>query len=204
MTDYSDRLRKADWTVRPVSLALAEDFIARHHYAGGASNTAVYQHGLFRRDRLSECSGIAWWLPPTRAAAEKTYPEDWQGVLSLSRLAIAPGVPKNACTFLLSRSIRLMDRDRWPCLVTYADEWQGHAGTIYRAAGWAYEGLTKPERIYTRDGVMVARKAGPKSRTHDEMIEIGCECVGRFARHKFTLKKSDRPVSVRRQMEMLL
>lgn len=33
----------------------------------------------------------------------------------------------------------------WPCLVTYADEWQGHNGSIYRADNWDSVGTTKRE-----------------------------------------------------------
>lgn len=159
----------------------------KYHYAAGASNTAVYLHGLFRKGDIfdEQCVGIAWWIPPTKAAALATYPKRWQGVLSLSRLVIEPGVPKNACTFLLAGSRRLIDRSLWPCLVTYADEWQGHLGTIYKADNWQYVGKTKPERGYVTAGRMTARKAGPKTRTHSEMLELGAEMIGTFAKHKF-------------------
>lgn len=112
-------------------------------------------------------------------------PPHWQGVICLSRLVIVPGIPKNAATFLLSRSRKLIDRARWPCLVTYADTWQGHTGGIYRADNWTYAGLTKPERTYVLEGRMVARKA-TVSRTHAEMLALGAQCIGSFAKHKFT------------------
>ncbi len=182
-----DRLRKADWTVRDVEIPVARRMVERHHYAAGASNTATYLHGLFREGDIFEeqCCGIAWWIPPTRSAAEATYPTNWQGVLCLSRLVILLEIPKNACTFLLARSRKLIDRIAWPCLVTYADEWQGHTGGIYRADNWKYVGLTRAERTYRVKGRMVARKAGGKTRTHGEMMELGAELVGSFAKHKF-------------------
>lgn len=185
---YEDRLKRADWTVRSISIEAARPFIEENHYAAGASNTAVALHGLFRVGDIfdGQCLGIAWWIPPTKSAALATYPDRWQGVLALSRLAIAPGVPKNACSFLIARSIRLIDRKAWPCLVTYADKWRGHDGTIYKATGWEYLGLTKPQKTYVdRHGRMVSRKAGPKTRTHSEMIALGAQCVGSFAKHKF-------------------
>ncbi len=184
----TDRLRKADWTVRDIEIAVARRMCEKHHYAAGASNTATYLHGLFREGEIfaEQVCGIAWWIPPTRSAAEATYPDRWQGVLCLSRLVIMPGVPANACTFLLARSRALIDRLAWPCLVTYADTWRGHTGAIYRADNWHYVGLTRPERTYTIRGRMVARKAGGKTRTHAEMIELGALMVGSFAKHKFT------------------
>jgi hypothetical protein len=182
-----DRLRKSDYEVRPVDISTARQMVELFHYAAGASNTATYLHGLFKRDDFfnGQCLGVAWWIPPTKSAALATFPEDWKSVLSLSRLVIAPGVPKNACTFLLSRSRKMIDRQAWRCLITYADDWRGHTGNIYRADNWKYAGKTKPERCYVRNGRMVARKAGQRTRTHGEMLALGAECLGAFSKHKF-------------------
>lgn len=179
-----DRLVKSQWDVRTIPLSVARDLVQRFHYSGGASNTATYRHGLFKRGS-DVCLGAAWWIPPTKSAALATFPENWKGVLSLSRLVVHPDVPANGASFLLARSRRAIDPAKWPCLVTYADEWQGHSGGIYRADNWVYCGLTRPERTYVRDGIMVARKAGPKTRTHAEMLALGAEMVGSFAKHKF-------------------
>lgn len=182
-----ERLRKSDWEVRPVGIATARRLVEKYHYAAGASNTAVYLHGLFRKGEIfdEQCVGVAWWIPPTWSAAEATFPTRWQGVLCLSRLAVEPSVPKNACSFLLAGSRKLIDRDMWPCLVTYADEWQGHTGGIYRADNWQYVGKTKPQRTYQIAGRMTAHKAGGRTRTHAEMLALGAECIGSFAKHKF-------------------
>ena len=188
VTDYEERLKKENWEVRPLSsLDAARLLVRRYHYAGGASNTATYLHGLFRSGEFWEvnCSGVAWWIPPTKSAALATFPDNWRGVLCLSRLVVTPDVPKNGCSFLLGGSMRLIDRRRWPCLVTYADEWQGHEGTIYKATNWQHVGMTTPETTFVKDGRMVARKAGPNTRTKQEMLDLGAEVVGRFAKHKY-------------------
>lgn len=182
--DQLVRLRRSEWEVLTVDLAVAQDLVRRFHYSGGSANTATYRHGLFMKGHRL-CLGVAWWIPPTKSAANATYPEDWKGVLALTRLAIAPEVPKNGASFLLGASMRMIDRDRWPCLVTYADEMQGHTGAIYKATNWEYCGMTAKEATWFKDGRMVSRKAGPKTRTRDEMLALGCEMVGRFAKHKF-------------------
>lgn len=179
-----ERLRADEWEVRTVPLVTCQAFVHDLHYSGGGSNTATARHGLFRRGG-ERCRGIAWWIPPTRAAAHATYPPNWRGVLALSRLAIDPDAPRNSASFLLARSRRLIDRQIWPCLVTYADEWRGHTGAIYRADNWEYMGRTKPERVYVKNGRMIARKAGPNTRTHAQMLAMGAECLGAFAKHKF-------------------
>lgn len=180
--------RKGDWEVRPCPLDLVRELVEAHHYARGGSNTGTYTQGLFPKGAVwsVECAGVAWWLPPTKTAALANHPANWRGVLSLSRLVVVPGVPKNACSFLIRHAMRFIDRAAWPFLLTYADEWQGHLGTIYLAAGWKFAGWTKPERCYVRAGRMVSRKAGPKTRTHTQMLAMGCECVGTFRKRRFT------------------
>lgn len=184
-----DRLRSAEWTVRDVSISVARRLIESEHYARGASNTATFLHGLFREGDIfdEQCRGVAWWIPPTKSAALATFPKNWKGVLALSRLAILPDVPRNACTFLLARSRKLIPAEVWPCLVTYADDWRGHTGAIYRADNWQYFGKTKPERTYVIDGKMTSRKAGPHTRTHAEMTALGAQMIGSFAKHKYVM-----------------
>jgi hypothetical protein len=183
-------LHKKQWWVQTVPLATVQQLVAQYHYAKGGSNTAVFRHGLFRRTHPDTCLGAAWWIPPTKSSAMATYHVNWKAVLSLSRLVIVPDVPKNAASFLLMRSVAEIRKDtRWQCLVTYADEWQGHTGGIYKAAGWKYVGKTKPERVYVdASGRMVARKAGPKTRRHQEMVDLGCRCLGSFSKHKYVLQ----------------
>ncbi len=183
---YSGRLLASEWEVKPIPVSIGRGLVQQFHYAGGASNTATFLHGLFQIGN-PECLGCAWWIPPTRTAANATYPKDWKAVIALSRLVVKPGVPKNACTYLMARSIRLIPASRWPCLVTYADEWRGHKGTIYKAANWTPMGRTKPEVTYTLHGRMVARKRGPKTFTNPEMLAMGCKFEGRHAKQKFVI-----------------
>jgi hypothetical protein len=183
------RLRKQEWVVAGCDQQLAEQLVKEEHYAKGASNTATYLHGLYPAGWYwyAECVGVAWWIPPTRSAAEAWAGDAWEGVLSLSRLAIMPDVPKNAC----SKSVRKIDRSRWHTLVTYADDWRGHDGAIYRACGWEYSGKTNPEAVYTINGRMTARKAGGRTRTHAEMLALGAVFHGRFAKSRYCLRCRD-------------
>lgn len=193
----TESLRAGDWTVEAISRPLAVELVAAFHYAQAGPNTATALHGLFRQDDPMTCHGVAWWLPPTRPAAASVYPCDPSAVLALSRLVIAPDVPRNAASFLLSRAERLI-RDAppatsragrvklWRCLLTYADTRLGHTGAIYRAAGWEYLGLTRPEPAWVDgDGQLVSRKSGPRTRTVAEMTDLGYRVAGAFPKHKF-------------------
>lgn len=180
----------SDFEVRDVAHGIAAAFIREYHYARGCSNTGVYSHGLFvRGDTENVLLGAAMWLPPTRRAAESVNLENWRGVLSLTRLAVHPEMPRNSASFLIGRSIRAIKRDRrFSDLVTYADESQGHEGTIYKATNWAYVGRTGPyPRWVSAEGRQVARQS-TKSRKDADMLALGHRRDGSFFKHKFTMR----------------
>jgi len=178
---------KKEWHVADVSLKVAQALVQEFHYSRGGSNTAVYIHGLFRHGD-EKCQGIVWWLPPTRVACESVNRNHWRQVLSLTRMVILPGVPKNACSFLLAQSVKRIKKEgQFVSLVTYADESQNHKGGVYRAANWNYVGRVGPyPRWVDSAGKQVSKKA-TASRTEREMESLGHVKVGSFYKHKFVL-----------------
>jgi len=180
-------LRRADWIVRESDDAVAERLCMAFHYSGGAAKTSVYVHGLFPRESFweADCMGAALWMPPTIATARAVAAEDHNGVLALSRLVVDPSVPRNGATFLLGRAMRLIDRARWPVLVTFADTWRGHTGAIYRATGWRDDGLGQPKAVFTRNGRMMSTKNGTKTRNYAQMIAMGCTYEGSYPKRRF-------------------
>lgn len=183
-------LKKKEYFVKAISLAVCQEMVKEFHYAKGGSNTAVATHGLFHVNNPDKCLGVAWWLPPTKSAALANYPPNWKAVLSLSRLVILPEMPQNAASFLIAGSIRLIKQDkRWEYLLTYADSYRNHVGTIYRATNWNFLGETKPQAVWVNsEGRMIARKAGPRTRTKSEMQQLGYTLLGEFSKYRYGMK----------------
>lgn len=66
----------------------------------------------------------------------------------LARLWISDMIPRNAETWLIGKSVKHVKR-KYPdvkFLVSYADPSAGHAGTIYKAANWKFDGMTDEGR----------------------------------------------------------
>lgn len=173
-------VRAKDWQIQSVpDHGEAVRFIRRYHYAHGAGNTSTYRHGMYRADPaylplVGELVGVTVWIPPTRAAAETVAGTGWQGVLCLSRIAIAPEIGTNGASFLLGRSMALIDRKRWPVFLTYADKGQGHTGSIYRATNWECLGEVPAGDTWTSpDGRQMGRKRGGKTLRAADMIAAG-------------------------------
>lgn len=188
MTGKAGDLRKADWTVRDISLPIARRFIRRFHYARGEPNTGVAIHGLFRADAFwdEEVLGVAWWLPPTKPAALHAFPDNWRGVLSLSRLAVHPTVPRNGPTFLLGF---LHAADRPPTLAVFPHLCRRAHGPYRRDlrrnqldAQWQDK---KRGRLRARRRPDRQKKAGPKTRTVDEMAALGAIRLEPSEKHRF-------------------
>lgn len=181
-------LRKEDgWSVKTIYLSTALECVKQWHYAKTASNTATARHGLF--DPNGEVVGACIWIPPTKGAA-LTVSQEWQGVLACSRLVCSPACPKNAASFLLGRSIKLLPY-RWHTLLTYADSNQGHTGQIYKATNWEYLGPVPAGDVWTHieTGQQRGRKRGPKTMLASEMVAEGYVKNPPGVKHKFVIRR---------------
>lgn len=82
--------------------------------------------------------------------------------------------------------LRILDSERrWTCLLTYADESQGHEGTIYKATNWHYLGRGRPTpRWLDANGRQVSTQA-TTTRTVSQMRALGYRVEGKFSKRKF-------------------
>lgn len=65
---------------------------------------------------------------------------------------------------------RLIDRTRWPVLVTYSDESVGHTGHVYKCSGWQPTMRNKASTLTTTDGRRVSRYSNGKQADHPTAV----------------------------------
>lgn len=138
-----------DYDLRPTSLAIVRDLCERFHGYGSAGNAATYAFAVYEND---EPVAAYAWQPPPPGAARALAPTAPFGVLALSRMAAVPRGERrlNHVSRPLRRQMRrLIDRERWPVLVTWSDEGEGHTGHVYRCSGWT--ATTRNERPFFLD-----------------------------------------------------
>lgn len=124
------------YTMTECSLAVVADLCRRHHGYGSAGNNATYAFAVYENDRPI---AAYVWQPPAPGAARSVCPEAPQGVLMLSRMVAVPREARalNHVSKPLRRQMNtLIDRTRWPVLLTYSDEGEGHTGHVYKCSGW--------------------------------------------------------------------
>jgi hypothetical protein len=135
------------------------------HGYGGAGGSATYAF-VVREDGVNVA---AWaWQPPPPGAAQSVCPEAPHGVLSLSRMVALPRDERELQH--ISKPLRWqmrnpngIDRTRWPVLVTYSDEGQGHSGHVYKCSGWQATTRRRVPVFETEDGVRASSYANGAS-----------------------------------------
>lgn len=124
------------YDIRPITMNEVRALCERFHGYGSSGSVAVYAFGVYEGETLVAAYA---WQPPPVGAAKSICPEAPAGVLALSRMV---AVPKSERALAhVSKPLRvvmrrMIDRTRWPVLVTYSDEGQGHTGHVYKCSGW--------------------------------------------------------------------
>lgn len=122
------------------------------------------------------------WQPPPPGAARAVCPEAPQGVLSLSRMVAVPKTErqlKHISKPLRRQMNHMIDRTRWPVLVTYSDEGQGHNGFVYQCSGWSPTVRSK-RPVYEDDNG--ARRSSYSNGKHGrrELVKAGHTWIQRW------------------------
>jgi hypothetical protein len=130
--------------------------VQRCHGYGSAGRLSVYSFGVYERGDL-----VAGWLwqPPPPGAARAVAPGAPAGALALSRMVAVPRHERRLrhISRPLRRQMRvLIDRTRWPVLVTYHDHGQGHSGHVYKCSGWQRDGNRMVKYAEREDGSRVS------------------------------------------------
>lgn len=164
--------RARDYVFGPAPLADARALVIAHHYTKSASNTGR-AFGAWREGVLV---GAVIFLPPPRGSAVKHAISTPARVVSLSRCVVAPDEPTNAASMLIGRSLRWIRASRrYDVVVTYADESEGHTGTIYRATNAEYLGRSAPAPFWVDSGGRRVSRISTRPRTSAEMSALGLE-----------------------------
>lgn len=134
-------------------------FIEYHGYRS-LSSSLTYGFAVIENEK--PVAAFAW-QPPPPGSAKSVCPEAPHGVLSLSRMVAVPKDHrrlKHISKPLRRQCNHLIDRTRWPVLVTYSDEGQGHNGFVYQCSGWTPTIRSKRPVSETPDGARASCYSG--------------------------------------------
>jgi len=138
--DLFDSSWRLGCSVSPCSISAVDSFV-QSHYLRKRPAIVLLCLVMLHGDTPVGC--VVYSAPP-REASVRYGGTTWE----LARLYLLDEVPKNAETWLISKSVRWIKRNRSDVkhLVSYADPSAGHKGTVYRAANWRCDGRTDDDR----------------------------------------------------------
>lgn len=172
--------------VKKIKSSVGKDFIRKHHYTRSCHNGPMC-YGLFREDDL--IGVIAFATPISENVRASVYgPDRKNEVTELHRLIILDGTKTNAESWFIAKALKLLKKDRpnYSAVVSFADETQGHVGTIYKATNALYQGTTAKAWFFRdqENRLRHPRQSGHNV-TREEAEEWGWTRERREAKHRY-------------------
>lgn len=126
--------------VEQISYQEAMEIVVANHYLHRKAPCSL-AFGLFHQVNPLECLGVVCYGVSASSTLLKGIcgVEQANNVYELTRLWVNDCVPKNGESFLIGRTLRLLDKE---IVVSFADSSQGHVGVVYQATNWFYTGLS--------------------------------------------------------------
>lgn len=151
-----------------ISRDTAKPFIEKVHYTHSIGKVSVAyglfdnelfdKNGLFETSRL--CGVITFGQVSSRDLAQSIYiGGDQSNTFEFLRMAVLDDC-KYPRTKFISKAIKLLKKDfpQIKCLVSFADQTEGHFGYVYQASNWLYCGTTGKKYHFIVDGKRVNKR----------------------------------------------
>lgn len=146
------------YVVEPCARTQIRGFVEENHYS--ASINGVISDYCFALRDAERLIGAAIFGRMAMAGQYKRFSDNPKKVIELRRLCCIDDTLKNTESFFIARCLKwLRDNTEIDIVVSYADEDQGHQGTIYKASNFAYLGFKPGGRIIAFEGKQYHDKA---------------------------------------------
>lgn len=176
-----------DYEVKQIKFSIARDYIKEYHYSHGSHNGASPCFGLYDGEDL--IGALMFATPCSERVRASVFGEEYKSnVTELHRLHIKDVTPKNTESWFISRSLKLLKQIKpeiW-AVITFADQTEGHTGTIYKATN-AYRlgSSTKATFYLDEEGRLRHPRQNGKNISKEEATEKGWKPVKRDGKMRF-------------------
>ena len=137
---------KDNYYIQEINHETATNIVVKCHYAHRQA-PCTHAFGLYSRP-LGRIVGVCIYGSPVgRGLCEGICgKEEVDNVYELTRLYVDDGLERNLESFLVSHTLKLLDKE---IIVSYADTKMNHIGVIYQATNFYYTGLSSGHKDYS-------------------------------------------------------
>lgn len=134
-----------NYQVKPIDYQDCKEWFLKKHYAKRIPSIS-FCFGLFQDINLVGVCSFGY--PPNYNYNNgKCVFDKYECLtLELNRLVVNDGLQKNTLSFFVSNCLKMLPKPC--CVVSYADQNQGHNGYIYQATNWIYTGVSTNKHKY--------------------------------------------------------
>ena len=161
---------KSDYSIHKSTKQMCAPLLYSHHYLTGISRgfKSGHNYGLYNNQNIVGCCIYTGLPVPELAKGMFGLDRDKQeGLFELSRLVLKPEHQErehNLASWFVARTIKALRKDTTvKAILSYAED-DYHQGTVYRALGFKYYGLTDAKSdfwIKQPDGSYIKHNRGP-------------------------------------------
>lgn len=143
--DYRN-VKVKEFTVKETTIQVVRDFIEEWHYSSNINGLRVsHVFGLFYGYNLV---GAMIYGSLGMANTWKKYADSEDDVIELRRLCCIDNTPKNTESYFIGKTLKWLKKNTdYKVVVSYADTFHNHEGTIYKASNFEYHGMTAKGRL---------------------------------------------------------
>lgn len=172
--------------VGKINSKLGKEFVIQHHYSHGIHNGPMC-YGMYEKDILVGVCAFA--TPCSENVRSSVFGKQYKNrVTELHRLVLLDRMPHNSESWFISRSLKLLKinkPDLWGIL-SFADQTQGHVGTIYQACNAIYTGTSNKATFYIDiDGRLRHPRQNGINITSSKARQLGWIPTKREGKHRY-------------------
>lgn len=140
-----------DFVVKPTTIQYVRDFVETWHYSSNVNGLRISNvFGLFYQENLI---GAMIYGPLGMANTWKKYADSEDQVVELRRLCCIDDTPRNTESYFIGKTLRWLKKNTsYKVVVSYADTFHNHQGTIYKASNFEHHGMTAKGRVIDYNG----------------------------------------------------
>ena len=148
--DYTSSNVK-QFVVTPTTLQTVRNFIETWHYSGNVNGLRV--SNAFALLANNNIIGGLIYGSLGMANVWKKYVSSEEKIVELRRLCCIDKTPRNTESYFIGKTLRWLKKNTdFEVVISYADSYHGHCGTIYKASNFEYHGMTAKGRLIEYNG----------------------------------------------------